>query len=145
MQPDDNLDFGLTLRDDLPSLARAQESLRDWLALQPLSPAARNRVEVVFEELATNVILHGHPGGQRGEHSIHASLRLRPQAVELTMQDDGLAFDPRGRAGQPLSGPLEEAQIGGLGLLLVQRMTSGVDYMRTPEGWNRIKVDVRLA
>jgi anti-sigma regulatory factor (Ser/Thr protein kinase) len=99
---------------------------------------------VVFEELAANVILHGHPDGQRGEHVIDAALRLQPGAMELMIEDDGLAFDPKGHAGRPLSGPLEDVQIGGLGLLLVRSMASSVDYARTPEGRNRLKVRIRL-
>lgn len=134
----------LSLRDSMASLAAAQQRLQLWLQGSPVSAADRHRVELVFEELASNVIRHGYAGSGAGEHRIAAQLRLWPGEAELSLEDHGRPFDPRGGAGRPLSGTLDEVKIGGLGLLLVQQLCSRMDYRRTADGRNQLMVALSL-
>lgn len=136
-------EIDLSLRDSLASLATVQERLATWLPGQGVAPAEANRIEIVFEEVVTNIMKYAHADGGQDLHPIEATLRIRDGVALLAVEDDGFAFDPRSVEVKPLEGPLEEQTPGGLGLLMVRRLSLGFDYRRTAQGRNRL--EVRLA
>ena len=136
-------EIDLSLQDSLASLSAVQQRLAAWLPGQGVAPAEAHRIEIVFEEVATNIMKYAHADGGRGLHRIDATLRIRDGAALLTMEDDGFAFDPRSVEAKPLEGPLEDQTPGGLGLLMVRRMALELDYRRTAQGRNW--VEIRLA
>jgi serine/threonine-protein kinase RsbW len=69
----------------------------------------------------------------------------RPEAVVLRFDDDGVPFDPSSGIDPAPAKSLEEARIGGFGLILVRRAASALDYTRTPDGRNRVTVTLRCA
>lgn len=137
--------FAVEFPNDLVSLGAVQEALAAWAEERGLSPAARHRVALVLDELGANVLMHGHPAEEQGRRSMRVTVSLAGRtSAEVVLEDDGTPFDPRGQAGDALAGSLEDAKIGGLGLLLLERMSSRIAYERTPEGRNRTLVELRL-
>jgi anti-sigma regulatory factor (Ser/Thr protein kinase) len=118
------------------------DELRHGLDAQGVGERVRLNLELVFEELVANVIRHG----RRPDHETYVSVTvtLVEGAVEATFQDDGLPFDPRERLDPEPAPDLEHASVGGRGLMLVRRFSSGMEYARTPEGQNRLTVRVSL-
>jgi anti-sigma regulatory factor (Ser/Thr protein kinase) len=106
--------------------------LRRLLDARGLDARHRHDVELVFEEVASNIVNYGHPTSD-----IEATIRFGDETV-LTFEDDGRAFDPRR---QPAPAPVERRQdlrIGGLGLVIVRDLCTRLDYERTPAGRNRL-------
>ena len=103
-----------------------------------LDGATRYNAELVFEEVVANVVGHGAPDGHALE--VRFTLEIRADSIILTFDDNGVPFDPRGRADPPPQKSLDEARIGGYGLMLVRHAASSLDYLRTPEGHNRLIV-----
>ena len=68
------------------------------------------------------------------------SLTVGAQAIVMIFEDDGLPFDPCSRPDPSLPRTLADAQVGGLGLLLVRRMATTLRYERTPTHRNRLLV-----
>lgn len=101
-----------------------------------LPPRVVNRLEVVFEELISNVVRHGFddaPG-----HSILVVVGRRSVGegageIELVIEDDGRPFDPFSLAEPPHPESLEAAQIGGLGVPTVRRFSARTRYDHEPE------------
>ena len=120
--------------------ARGFEKLRRGLDALPLDPQARRSVELVFEEVVANVIGHGVTPGANTDLSLELS--VGDDAVRLTFVDDGVPFDPRERPDPAPPTDLEHAPTGGRGLMLIRRFSSAVEYVRTPEGQNRLTVTV---
>ncbi len=137
-------DFAHEFPNDLASLGRAQEALLEWAEAQGLPAEARHRVALVLDELGANVLMHGHPPEAQGTRPMRVTVALGGDAAEVVLEDDGAPFDPRGKAGEALSGPLGDAKIGGLGLFLIERMSRRIDYARTPEGRNRTLVEIAV-
>jgi anti-sigma regulatory factor (Ser/Thr protein kinase) len=135
----------LSLRNDAASLGAAQGRLASWLEDTALGARPRHRIELAFEELVMNIVMHAHPEAEQGRHEIEAVVALRPDGAELSVLDDGTPFDPRGKAGERLSGSIEDVRIGGLGLLLVQELSTYMDHDQTPDGRNRTRVGIALA
>lgn len=93
-----------------------------------LSPGWVHRAQLVLEEAIVNIVSHaGVPAAGRIELEFtHAA-----DAVAITIEDQGVAFDPFSDAPQatPEAG-LAERQIGGLGIYLIKEMTQEYAYER---------------
>lgn len=105
-----------------------------------LDGATRYNAELVFEEVVANVVGHGAPDGHALE--VRFTLEVCPDSIVLTFEDNGVPFDPRERTDPPPQKSLEEARIGGYGLMLVRHAVSSLDYRRTAEGHNRLRVQL---
>jgi serine/threonine-protein kinase RsbW len=92
----------------------------------------------VFEEITANIIAHGAPDGH--ELEVCVSLEAAGETFVLTFEDNGIPFDPRTRPDPLPQKSLDEARIGGYGLLLVRRAATSIDYLRTGDGHNRLIV-----
>src|SRR5262245_19602425 len=93
--------------------------LRQCLDAEKLGAAPRYNVELVFEEIVANIVSYGAIPGQ--ELQVHVTLQILGAEIVLTFEDYGVAFDPCQRTEEPVHAKsLEEAQIGGFGLMLVR-------------------------
>jgi serine/threonine-protein kinase RsbW len=68
------------------------------------------------------------------------TLETFDDSIVLTFEDNGVSFDPRNLHDPPPQKSLEEARIGGYGLMLVRHAASSIDYLCTVEGHNRLTV-----
>ena len=130
----------LTVAATREGFSRGFDELRQGLDGLPLDPQSRFAVELVFEEVVANVLRHG--ARPKGESRIQVVLSLEDDAVRLTFLDQGPPFDPRQHPDPAPPTNLESAPTGGRGLLLIRRFSSGLDYLRTPEGQNRLTVTI---
>jgi anti-sigma regulatory factor (Ser/Thr protein kinase) len=134
--------FTMRFRGTHAGFARAFTRLRGALDREPVDAAARYNVELVFEEIVANIIGHGAAHGH--EPRVRVAMATDADSIVLTFDDDGVAFDPRAhREPPPRPASLEDAQVGGFGLMLVHRAASALDYERTAEGRNRLTVRLR--
>ena len=123
-------DLALVLNDTLDAIEDGRLEIERHLKPLALSPMVTNRLEVIFEELVSNVIRYGlQPGG--GE-SILVTVGADADRIRLAIEDDGLPFDPFNLAEPPSPKSLEEARIGGLGIPVVRRLASSTSYERNP-------------
>ena len=108
------------------------------LQARNLSPKALNRLEVMFEELVSNVVRHGLD--PKREHSILVTLSSDDHEIRLAIEDDGLPFDPFALAESAPPRSLEEAAIGGLGIPVVRRMAARTAYEHQPQSpaWDEL-------
>ena len=105
-----------------------------------LDGATRYNAELVFEEVVANVVGHGAPDGHALE--VRFTVEAHRDSIILTFDDNGVPFDPRGRPDPLPQKSLDEARIGGYGLMLVRHAASSLDYLRTTEGHNRLIVQL---
>ena len=94
------------------------------------------KMTLVLEEAVTNVINHGF-ADLPPPHLIRVRLDIALERIVAEVVDNGRPFDPLARADPDLSRPLEERVPGGLGILLMQRMTDRIEYRRS-NGDNRL-------
>jgi sigma-B regulation protein RsbU (phosphoserine phosphatase) len=107
-----------------------------------LDQHAHYHLRLAVDEIATNIILHGYL--EHGlEGSIELSARFDERLVSVAIEDTAPAYDPRpALAAGAIREPLEERDVGGLGLLLVSRSVDVFSYERT-DGKNRNVVEIR--
>lgn len=83
-------------------------------------------VHLVCEEIVINVVDYAYPDNDNG----YLNIEVAKNETELVIQfrDGGIPFNPLQRKQPDISLPLEERQIGGLGIFLVQQMMDMVSY-----------------
>jgi sigma-B regulation protein RsbU (phosphoserine phosphatase) len=107
-----------------------------------LDQRAHYHLRLAVDEIATNIILHGYQEhGLQGD--IELSARFDERTVTVAIEDTAPAFDPRpALAAGATREPLEERDVGGLGLLLVSRSVDAFSYEHR-DGKNRNVVEIR--
>jgi anti-sigma regulatory factor (Ser/Thr protein kinase) len=104
-----------------------------------VKPRPHHHAELVFEEIVSNIIRHGRPEGS--ECKVEVNVALNDSAIVLDFRDNAHAFDPRTHRSAELPESLEKANPGGLGLRLVRKASSGIDYERAA-GRNHLTVTI---
>lgn len=121
--------------------AQGFAQLRHALDRAALDAGTRYNCELIFEEIVDNIVSHGAVGNRAPD--VQVTVEQGNDSIVLTFDDDGVPFDPRGRPEPVPAKSLEEAKIGGFGLMLVRRAAGSLEYARTAEGRNRLTVKVR--
>ncbi len=101
---------------------------------------ARYNVELVFEEIVSNVVRHS--ASDARAHHVDLSLTFEAAGIVLTITDDGPAFDPLQHPAPTLPTSLAEAPTGGLGIFLVRKAATRLHYERTPDQKNQLTVTI---
>ena len=122
----------LTLPATLESLERVRSFAREAAERAGVDPQRSYALQLALDEIATNVVNYGY-----GPSSSDGLLELRAEvaggALVLTLSDWGPPFDPRAHelpGEDELSRPLEEREVGGLGIFLAVKGVDRFDYRR---------------
>ena len=135
-------DCALAFPATFEAYAHASAELRAAIDRRALQPGPRYKVELVFEEIVSNIIRHGCVDNTGC--TIELSIGFGDGSIVLEFQDNGRAFDPRDYAVSDVPLTLEDARHGGLGLLLVRKASAGIDYERTAGDLNRLTVTIAV-
>jgi len=126
----------LSFANDLSEIPRLGEAIEEFGEECGLSVADIYKVNLVLDELLTNLISYAYP--DRAPHLIRLHLALDQGRLTAVLIDDASPFDPLGEV-QPavIDGPLDERPIGGLGLHFVRTLMDEVSYQRQG-GYNQL-------
>ena len=116
----------LLLRSDLPELAKLNPFLVDFCSREGLPSELVPDLELILEELATNVMKYG--GVESGADCCRIELERRPDEVEIRFSDAGGPFNPLENAEVNTALPIEERPIGGLGIHFIKHLTDTQHY-----------------
>ena len=121
---------------DLSSLATLADIIERFGAVNALSDAVQNRLNLMLDELITNSITYGLT--KIPDPELRLRLHVAEGAVVAQIEDNGTAFNPFEEAPEPdPTLGLEERPIGGLGVFLVKQFADSTAYERV-DGRNRI-------
>ncbi|MCY3786492.1 MAG: ATP-binding protein [bacterium] len=120
--------IGIALVNDLREIAGAAARIDAFCAERGIAPETAYAVNLALEELLSNTIAYGYDDER--PHRIEVILRLEGAALVVAIVDDGRAFDPTQAPETAAAASPEDDELGGLGLLLVNRMMDGVEYQR---------------
>jgi anti-sigma regulatory factor (Ser/Thr protein kinase) len=98
------------------------------------------RLELAVEEWVVNLCTHAY-SGHDGE--IEVAVWQGNGQLQIEIIDEGPPFDPTASAEPDVTLPLDQRKPGGLGLLLVRRMTGELRYSRD-RGRNIVTLVVAL-
>lgn len=125
----------LSMAANLGGLELARLKCRQFLQAQQIEQATLDVFELVLEECVTNTLQYGY--AETGLRWIELAVSLGERHLELRIEDDAAAFDPLAHPEPALPSTLDDARVGGLGLLMVKRSAEALTYSRQG-GRNRL-------
>lgn len=120
--------LSLSVANELAAIPSVAAKLEAFGLGHGISHRDLNRFNLALEEVLTNIISYGFPAG--GRHDIAVQVAWREGALQATVSDDGVPFDPLAQAPPDLGAPVEQRQLGGLGIHLLRALTDAIDYRR---------------
>lgn len=120
---------------------RLTDAVGGFVRSHDLPPRAAYLLDLVLEEIITNVINHG---AGAGEATISVELVHDGHRVSGTVRDDAAPFDPLARTPVDVGAHIDDRTIGGLGIHLVREMTDALAY-RYEDGHNILTFSIDLA
>ncbi|GBC63484.1 ATP-binding protein [Desulfonema ishimotonii] len=125
------------LHNDLADLNRLEQKLDAFGRAHGICQKSVFEVNLALDELFTNIVHCGYR--DETSHRIHFSISLNDDELSVTIEDDGIPFNPLPAHRPEICCPIEERQIGGLGIHLVKQMTDDISYVRAG-GKNRLTI-----
>lgn len=120
----------IIIRNDIQELDRIREFIEKHGDEWGFSTKNVFSINLVLEELITNIIFYGFDNDQ--VHDILIDMQLRDDQLQLLIEDDGKPFDPFSvDTPEDLDKSLEERRIGGLGIHFVREIMDTCSYERT--------------
>jgi len=111
----------------LESLSVVGEYILKAAEAANLDRKAAYHLRLAVDEIATNAIVYGYDGGDL-EGMLYLGGKIHEDTLSVYLEDTAPAYDPRHRpAPENLDAPLEEREVGGLGVFLALK---GVDQFR---------------
>ena len=118
----------LTLWATMAELDRLQGFLQDYCKEEHLSDEILFHLNVILEELATNVIKYG--GGKDEEECCVIELSRNGLLLTIRFSDSGIPFNPLAQDEVDTNKTILERPIGGLGIHFVKSLTDSQVYLR---------------
>jgi serine/threonine-protein kinase RsbW len=129
----------LLLRADTLEVARASAWLETACRARGVPPEEIDRLDLCLHEALVNVITHG---DENPAAPIVLHLQVSHCEATVTVADSGAPFDPLAAPLPPAPKTLHEAKPGGLGLLMIRRLSDMQQYTYSG-GQNRLSFAVR--
>lgn len=131
----------ITLPAELIQLEKALEFIRAIIASAACPMEIEQAIELVVEEIFVNIARYAYPETEPGEVRIGCKLdqTSKPSRLMIAFADRGKPYNPLEHPDPDITAPIEERQIGGLGILMVKRIMDTVQYEYV-HGWNRLVI-----
>jgi serine/threonine-protein kinase RsbW len=129
-------------KNQLGEIERLGQVVTEFAQHHHWSPQALFEVNVSLEEILTNVISYGYEDNR--EHEIILRLAFADGEMTAEIEDDGRPFNPLEMTEPDINKPLDERQVGGLGIYLVRKFMTNLAYQRH-EGKNRLTLKKKIA
>jgi serine/threonine-protein kinase RsbW len=122
------IEFTTDFKNEIAAVESANLAITAFLESHAVPPKLVYALNLAVEEMATNIIKYGYDDA--AEHQITLVLRLDQNNLTMTISDDGHAFNPLQRPAVDVSGPIEDRDVGGLGIHLVRNLFDELTYER---------------
>lgn len=126
----------LTLSATVESLGVVTRFVREGAREANLPEARVNEVDLLVEEIFTNISRHAYPKGAPGVVNVKYFV-LKPGDLVVDFEDQGGEFNPLSVGPPNLALDLDQREAGGLGIFLLEEFADALTYCRE-QGWNRL-------
>ncbi|MDH3798318.1 MAG: ATP-binding protein [Desulfobacterales bacterium] len=127
--------YSFELKSDLSELESLCKHLNKFGRLTGLSEACITDVNIGLDELFTNIVSYGFADDL--EHIIWFTMNLDNQVLTLTIEDEGIPFNPLEMKEPEVPADLIDVRIGGLGIHIVRKLMDDIRYNRK-QGRNKL-------
>lgn len=109
----------------------------DYSKENKLTEKTVHDIQMALDELLTNIVNYGYEGTD--EHKIDVHFGIDDGALKVEIVDDSKPYNILEREDPDISLSVEDKPIGGLGVFLIKKLMSHVDYY-TEDGKNHLVI-----
>lgn len=129
----DKMPISITMRASMDDISCLEPFIANVTQEAGIEDRETKHLRLAVEEAVANVINHGHAT------TITLQATIEGNQLILTIDDDGVPFDPTQKSPTDLSIPADERPPGGMGIMLLHEMTEGLRYQRI-DGHNILEI-----
>jgi sigma-B regulation protein RsbU (phosphoserine phosphatase) len=118
----------ITIKNRMSEIAAVNEKFEAFAEEFGIPATTAMKFNVIFDELLNNIVTYAYTDD--GGHDIEVRMGLAGKRLTVTVIDDGVPFNPLSEEAPNIAAPLEEREIGGLGIHLVRNLIDDVSYQR---------------
>jgi serine/threonine-protein kinase RsbW len=118
----------LSVENRIAELTRIEKFISHFSLENNLTPKINFELNLILEELITNLIYYGFP--DNGSHIIDIMADIEDDNIRVHIIDDGIEFDPLNYKAVSPETPLHDKPVGGLGIFLVKQKVNEIHYQR---------------
>ncbi|MBQ4370564.1 MAG: ATP-binding protein [Oscillospiraceae bacterium] len=90
-------------------------------------PKAQMQIGMAVEEIFVNIANYAY-APDKGNATVRVEVSEDPVSVTITFIDHGVPYDPLSRDDPDISAPVDERDVGGLGIFMTKRLMDDVSY-----------------
>jgi serine/threonine-protein kinase RsbW len=130
----------VAIRNEIADLVSVTEAVDRIGAEADIPSKTVMQLQVVLDEVLSNVIKYAWPDG--GNHEFYVRINVRDGGIEVTVTDDGRPFNPLDQP--PPAPPAGDRRPlpGGVGIHMVRQLVDSLEYVRF-DGRNQVTLTKR--
>ena len=116
----------------LEELPRATAFVHGELARRMCPISVQNKIDICLEELFVNVASYAYPDATEdkpGKVRVSYLYTPDPQGITIEISDEGVPFDPLAKPDPTAPASIEDARIGGLGIMMTKQLSDDISYV----------------
>jgi serine/threonine-protein kinase RsbW len=126
----------LSLPSRIETVATAANAVADFVSRSGISEEAAFGIDMAVREAVTNAVVHGNE--QDEQKAVELTLKSSPEAVEITVHDQGQGFNP-----EEVPDPTESENImktSGRGIFFMRTFMDEVTWSIRPGGGTTVRM-----
>ena len=133
----------VSLANQMGEIRRINAALGDFLSEEGVPDRTIHHDKLVVEELVSNIVRYAFDEAAPGQR-IEVDVRTEPRRIAVTIEDSGRPFNPNDASLPTVLELIEENRVGGMGILLVKKLSSELTYARE-NNRNRVRAIIERA
>ena len=122
------LSESLTLTNDIAQVTLLSSFMKSVIDKLHIADFDARQLRLAVEEAVVNVMEYAYPQDTQGDVMLHVC--SDGTNVQVTITDNGAPFDPTASREVDITLPVEQRQVGGLGILLLRKTLDHIHYER---------------
>ena len=118
----------IKLKNCFSEIKKLNDFLGEFLQHHSLNILNHQDIQLSLEEIFNNILLYAYP--DRQAHEISFQFNLENKVLWICIEDDGIPFNLLEVKEPELTTPLQERQVGGLGIHLIRSLMDEISYQR---------------
>jgi len=126
----------LSLPSRIDTVATAAAAVAEFVSRSGITQDAAFGIDMAVREAVTNAVVHGNR--QDENKTVEVTLKSSPDAVEISVHDQGAGFNP-----EAVPDPTAEENIlkaSGRGIFFMRSFMDEVDWLIRPEGGTTVRM-----
>ena len=127
--------YSFELKRNLSELKALREHLSNFGQINRLSKDCISEINICLDEAFTNIVSYGFADDM--EHLIKFTIARNNDVLILTVEDDGIPFNPLAQKDPEIATDLLNIKVGGLGIYIIKKLMDDIYYKRN-QGKNKL-------